>query len=294
MAAIYPNPPVTSSDRLGLTLFFAVIFHAVIILGVTFSPGDDQEEDYKQPPLEITLVHQKSDKAPEEAELLAQANLEGGGIIERKIRHTSPVSIPTNSIDTGLSTSFSIATPPRQNEEPRSSTLTQDNPALQIPDEKTSPVQEHNLQTATDLMARGREIANLSAEIDQSLQLYSERLRHRYISARTREYRDAAYLDAWRMKIERIGNLNYPEQAKQRNLSGNLILDVALNADGSVHSITLRRSSGHKILDDAAIRIVNLAAPFAPFPEELRKDTDVLHITRTWQFLDGHQFQTER
>ena len=153
--------------------------------------------------------------------------------------------------------------------------------------EEQPPTQPAEL-TAEELLRRSVEIANLSAEIDRSLQAYAERLRHRYISSRAREYRDAAYLDAWRAKVERIGNLNYPEEAKRRGISGSLILDVAINADGTVHSITVLRSSGKKILDDAAIRIVRLAAPFAPFPEELRKDTDVLHITRTWQFLDDN------
>jgi len=226
--------------------------------------------------------------------LLAQANLEGGGNVEEKISPTSPSSQPTNSADTSLSMPFSIAASPQHEEESMQAVLTQQNPAQQTPLKETMPTQEDELPSSTELIARSMEIANLNAEIDQSLQTFSQRLKHRFISSRTHEYRDAAYLDAWRMKIERIGNLNYPEEAKRENLSGSLILDVALDADGKVHSITLRRSSGHKILDDAAIRIVNLAAPFAPFPEELHKDTDVLHITRTWQFLSSHQFQTSQ
>jgi len=292
MATVYPTPPVTASDRLGLTLFFAVILHAVIILGITFSPNDDKPEDETPPTMEITLVHQKSEHAPDDAELLAQANLEGGGNVEQKIRPTSPSSQPTNINDALLATSLNMVTSPQQDEQSSQDVLTQPNQAQQTPGEEVLPTQELDLPGSTEMIPRNMEIANLSAEIDQSLQSYSQRLKHRYISSRTREYRDAAYLDAWRMKIERIGNLNYPEEAKRQNLSGNLILDVALNADGEVNSITLRRSSGHKILDDAAIRIVKLAAPFAPFPEELRKDTDVLHITRTWQFLNSHQFQT--
>jgi protein TonB len=124
------------------------------------------------------------------------------------------------------------------------------------------------------------------------LQAYTRRPRQRYISARSQSFRDAAYLEAWRDKIERIGNLNYPEEAKRQSLSGSLILDVALNADGTVNTIELRHSSGYKLLDDAAIRIVRLAAPFAPFSEEMRKDTDILHITRTWQFLNDNSFSS--
>jgi protein TonB len=137
------------------------------------------------------------------------------------------------------------------------------------------------------------EIASLSAEIRQRQAAYSGRERHKHISANTREYKYASYMDAWRAKVERIGKLNYPEEARRRKLSGSLLLDVAINVDGSVQSISLRRSSGIKVLDDAAMRIVRLAAPFAPLPENIRKDTDVLHIIRTWIFKSGDSLYTK-
>ncbi len=98
-------------------------------------------------------------------------------------------------------------------------------------------------------------------------------------------------MEAWRAKVERVGNLNYPDDARKKKLSGSLILDVALNSDGSVSRITVRRSSGIKVLDDAAIRIVELSSPFAPFPEQIKEETDILHITRTWQFLNNNRFR---
>jgi protein TonB len=161
---------------------------------------------------------------------------------------------------------------------------------VSIEREKSQPQSE--IPTAAELMQRSKEIAKLSADLSDSLQAYTRRPRQRYISARSQSFRDAAYLEAWRDKIERIGNLNYPEEAKRQSLSGSLILDVALNADGTVNTIELRHSSGYKLLDDAAIRIVRLAAPFAPFSEEMRKDTDILHITRTWQFLNDNSFSS--
>jgi protein TonB len=94
--------------------------------------------------------------------------------------------------------------------------------------------------------------------------------------------------------VEKIGNLNYPEEAKRRKLYGNLLMHVAVRADGSVEKIRIRRSSGHKLLDDAAVRIVRMAAPFAPFPPEIREEVDVLDITRTWQFLDGNTLFSSR
>ena len=93
------------------------------------------------------------------------------------------------------------------------------------------------------------------------------------------------------MKVERVGNLNYPDEARRNRLSGHLILDVALNPDGSINEITIRKPSGHKVLDDAAVRIVELAAPYAPFPDSFRKETDILHITRTWQFVNNKGFR---
>ena len=148
--------------------------------------------------------------------------------------------------------------------------------------------------SAQQLINRSLEIASLSAQINDATRAYAQRPKQKFISAKTQEYKYASYMEAWRAKVERIGNLNYPDEAKRRNLSGSLILDVALNPDGSIteDGITVRRSSGEKILDDAAIRIVRLAAPYAPFPQDIRKETDILHITRTWQFLRDHRLRS--
>ena len=141
-------------------------------------------------------------------------------------------------------------------------------------------------------MSRSKEIARLSAEIDQSRKMFSHRPKKKYISSRTKEYRFASYEEAWRAKVERIGNLNFPDEAKRNKLSGHLRLAVTINADGSVKSIEIRKSSDHKILDDAAVRIVRLAAPYARFPEDIRKEYDQLVITRTWQFDAGNHLST--
>ncbi len=285
-----------ATDRFGLTLLVAAALHAVIILGVTFSPGLlEQTPQGKQPPLQITLVHQRSDKSPEDAEFLAQTNLEGGGSAADDLRPQSPAYTPLPQPSTGAGIAVTLpAAPPPSPQSARESPMTQRESARVV--QKTAAQAERPRQpmTAEELVARSMEIATLSAEISQSMESYAKRDRHRYISAQAREYRDAAYLDAWRAKIERIGNLNYPEEAKRRNISGRLLLDVAINTDGSLNSITLLRSSGSKILDDAAMRIVKLAAPFAQFPDELRSDTDVLHITRTWEFQDSHRLDASR
>jgi protein TonB len=146
--------------------------------------------------------------------------------------------------------------------------------------------------TAQTLINRSLAMASLSAEIDRRLQAYAKRPKRKWITARTKEHKYAAYMEAWRQKVERVGNLNYPDEARRANLSGNLLLDVALRPDGSVQEIILRRSSGKKVLDDAAIRIVNLAAPFARFPKGIAEETDILHVERTWQFLSGNRFSS--
>jgi len=143
---------------------------------------------------------------------------------------------------------------------------------------------------AAALVRRSLAMASLAAEVDQRMEAYAKRPRRKWISARTREHKYAAYMEAWRAKVERVGNLNYPDEARRRSLSGELLLDVALAADGSVSDVIVRRSSGHKVLDDAAQRIVELAAPYARFPESIRKETDILHIQRTWRFLTGNRF----
>jgi protein TonB len=135
------------------------------------------------------------------------------------------------------------------------------------------------------LSSKDLEIARVTAELEQRTLAYTKMPKRKSINASTKEYKYAAYLDAWRRKVERIGNLNYPDQAKRSKLYGNLVLHVAVKADGSVEQIKVLHSSGHKILDDAAIRIVRMAGPFSPFPNEIRKETDILDITRTWQFL---------
>jgi protein TonB len=153
----------------------------------------------------------------------------------------------------------------------------------------TPPVTTQALIART-LVNRSLAIASLSAEIDRRLQAYAKRPKRKWITARTKEHKYAAYMDAWRERVERVGNLNYPDEARRARLSGNLLLDVAVRPDGSIDEIILRRSSGEKALDDAAIRIVNLAAPFPRFPKAIAEETDILHVERTWQFLSGNRF----
>lgn len=176
-------------------------------------------------------------------------------------------------------------TPPEQQEpiEPKP-------PAPVPPPPLLEPEPPPRVTAAQILASRDSEIARLSARIDARSSVFGKSQRRKAINASTREIKYANYLEAWRKKVERIGNLNYPQEAKRKGLFGNLILHVALRSDGSIETLRIARSSGHPMLDEAAMDIVSLAAPFAPFPADIRSETDVLDITRTWQFLRGNRF----
>lgn len=292
--AIATASPITATDRLGLTLFFAVVVHALIILGITFIAPDEKPAD-DQPTLEIILATQPATQKITNPDFLAQAHQEGGGTRETRHRPTAPPAAATTSRplagESSANTSTGV-TKPAATPAPTQITTTRNNPQQQATPEIAPSSMPTETPSAADMMMRSREIAKLSAELSASMQAYARRPKHRYIAARTAESRDAAYMAAWQAKIEMIGNLNYPEEARRRNISGSLRLDVAINPDGSVNNISVLRSSGHKLLDDAAIRIVRLAAPFAKMPPEMSKETDVLHIIRTWQFLDKNGLVT--
>jgi len=286
-------PEITAFDRLGLTLFLAVAIHALILLGLTFRP-DSAADQTAAPPLEITLVHPQEAAEIDKAKLLAQVSQEGGGNDEREGRAASPMSTPERSPSAQQAETRQPRAAPVTSHAKADVVMTTTAPSPEEAPTDTEVEQAVDAPLkAEQLIEQSVEIARLSAEINRSMDDYAKRQRHRYLSARTRSFRDAVYLDAWQSKIEQIGNLNYPEEARRRNVTGDLILDVALNPDGSLRKVTLRHSSGKKILDDAAIRIVRLAAPFAPFTDAMRKDTDVLHIVRTWRFLDGNRVRAE-
>jgi protein TonB len=299
-----PNPPViTPVDRFSLTLCLAIITHAVVVLGITFAKEDLSPPNYDA--MEIILVQQKSD-APEEAKLLAQANLEGGGDTSDEVTPASPLPSPFPDNIAELITPPQSESQIKSESNPSQDLITTDDDTSELVTETSnnkstnSADSEQNIEkittikklpTATALLTNSLKIAALSAAFERKLETRSERPRRKYISANTKEFIYATYMEAWRAKVERIGNLNYPDAARRLNLSGNLILDVAVNHDGSINEIIIRRSSGHKVLDDAAIRIVKLAAPYANFPPNIQSEVDILHITRTWQFLNNGGFQ---
>lgn len=272
--------PVTSTDRFTLTLFFAVVLHAMIILGITFGTPDADPPDDPLPTLDITVATRNT-PPPDEADYLAQTSQDGGGNVTEKVRpqQAMPEQAP--------------AVAQQQPAPAPTEVVTTDTSATRIHQQETAtPETERRDPTATELIERSLEMVNLSEEINQSMQAYAKRPKQVYVSARTQEFKYANYMVEWVKKVERVGNLNYPDAARREGVSGKLLLDVALNPDGSVRNITVLKSSGHAAIDEAAVRIVNLASPFPPFSPDIRKEADVLHITRTWEFSTSHRLRS--
>jgi periplasmic protein TonB len=161
-------------------------------------------------------------------------------------------------------------------------------PAQPEPQAETAPG-----PTAADLLQRSADIARLEAQISRDWENYQKRPRRKFVGARTQEFRFARYVEDWRLKVERIGELNYPQAARDQRLYGSLVVTVSIKADGALEKVEINRPSGHKLLDEAAVRIVKLSAPFAPFPADISKDTDILSITRTWTFTRADRLLTE-
>ncbi|MDH5444746.1 MAG: energy transducer TonB [Gammaproteobacteria bacterium] len=279
---------INYSDRLGVMLFFALALHAVVILGVSFNL-EDMSDPKQLDTMEITLVHSQSDDTPQDADYLAQANQLGSGNTEEKVRASSPFSNPLPTPDKGFAphTREDITPPKADKEKYQRETLTVNKSRQQTysKPEKIPLPHETNKVTAAQLYERSSEIARLSAEINHLKKAFAKEPHHTYVSgANAKKYEYASYLDAWRAKVEKIGNMNYPSKALEKRLTGSLLLDVAIKPDGSLYSVKVLRSSGHPMLDRAAKRIVRMASPFAPLPKEIRKQTDILHIPRVWQF----------
>ncbi len=275
-------------DRIGLTIFVALAFHAIVILGISFD-FEDMLQSNNAPTMEITLVHSSSKEAPEEAEYLAQANQKGGGNLDEKVRPTSPFSNPYPTPEDGLAphSKLAMSPPPLKKEQQQKELITAEKSPFKRDTEEFKrdiPIETES-KTAAQLFERSREFARLRAEIQQLKQAYQETPKRTYVEgANAKQYRFASYIEAWRDKVEKTGTLNYPERAVRNNINGDLLLDVGINPDGSIESIRILKSSGKKLLDDAAKNIVKMAAPYPPLTPEILKDTDVLHISLVWRF----------
>ncbi|MDJ0738928.1 MAG: energy transducer TonB [Gammaproteobacteria bacterium] len=285
-----------SSDPIGLAAVVALALHALVILGISFDVSRDKPPAPERT-LDITLVQPKPDPKPaEDPDFLAQQSQQGGGEETIKERQTSPLGNPaaTPIPKPALELERSGSEQPQAQPKPEVIATTRARRVERTPPPKPEVKAKPRARLSQLLASTQMEIDRLTAELDRRTLSASKQEKRKAVNASTQEYRYAAYLEAWRSKVEKIGNLNYPDEAKRRRLYGNLLMHVAVRADGSVERIRVVRSSGHKLLDDAAVRIVRMSAPFSPFPPEIRKEVDVLDITRTWQFLDGNTLFSSR
>lgn len=281
-----PAATVTPVDRLSFTVFLAVAVHAALILGVTFTFADKAPSTHT---LEVTLAQHMSQNKPDKADFMAQFNQVGSGTLDDKALLTSPTQAEFHDTvirDTSPQAQSPGAPAVKQNQPMVVTTTAKADQQAATEDPHPEAEQEvsQDLSLKTPLQ-RSMEIASLEARLDAQRQIYAKRPRvKRLTSLSTAASTDAYYLNSWRRKIEKVGNLNYPAEARRDKLYGSLRLLVAIHPDGSLKEVALLESSGHAVLDDAAMNIVRLAAPYAPFPDELRQSTDVLEIIRTWQF----------
>jgi protein TonB len=281
--------------RFQFALFVSFMLHLTLIVGVTIRPPERSKPNKAAPPLEIVLVNSRSASVPVKPDALAQANLDGGGTVETERRAKSPAPVlPKPAPDFAVE---ARKVQRREQEVPKVMTQAREPaPAVAQPERKTeSESQSEPVPTpsAIDIVNRSKEVARLEAQIAKNWDTYQKRPRRRFMGARTQEFRFARYVEDWRSKVERVGTLNFPTAARDQRIFGTLQLTVAIRADGSVESVEINRSSGQKVLDEAALRIVGLAAPFAAFPPDIARDTDILSITRTWSFTRSDQFQAE-
>lgn len=279
--------PGNHNETLAIALFMALLIHAIIIFGITFTI-DPLKKPQATQTLDIVLVKTEAEKAPQEADYLAQADQIGGGTQKEKDKPTSKAPgekpQPGNALENKPEVAPQLVAPVIE----KKSTLSANKPSKQKApqlEKKLKPKPKKKPDFSADYVSSlQQQIVEMEAELDEKNRAYARRPKATYITASTKRVPDALYLKHWTKKIERIGNLNYPDKARRDKLQGQLVLAAALSPDGYLISVEIRKSSGQKVLDDAAKRIVQLAAPYAVVPDNVLRGNGRLVITRTWQF----------
>ncbi|MAA64800.1 MAG: energy transducer TonB [Alteromonadaceae bacterium] len=276
---------VSDFDRFSFTLFIALALHAFIVLMVSFAP---EEPVPAAETLEITLSQFDDDDAPDDADFLAATSQKGSGTEEEKQELTTTQQAPVQSAQIQEVQPEPVVQQEAAEDAPKPEksvvTTTAKSRPVSEPEDEIEPKEEAPKQKKS-LMDRSLEIASLEARLDQQKRAYAKKPRIlRVTAASTLKSDNAWYVQNWVSKVTRVGNINYPPEARRSGLYGSLRMVVVIERDGSVKDVEILNSSGSKVLDDAAIRIVRLSAPFAPFPPEMREDVDQLEIIRTWSF----------
>lgn len=277
-------------SAVSFSMIFSIILHAFLLFGIALVMPDPRNAMSFAQPLQVVLVNSKSEARPLNADALAQANLDGGGNTAEDRQAKSPLPTLRDDEKFVMEKKARSITQLEQETRRMMTQLKSDHNVTQPEIKKRKTV---TADSGDDLVQRALEIARLEAQINKNWDAYQKLPRRKFIGARTQEYRFAQYIEDWRVKVERIGNLNYPEQARRQKIYGKLQLSVSVRKDGSIETIEVSKSSGHRILDAAAMRIVKLAAPYSPLPPSITKDTDILTITRTWTFTSSDRLESE-
>lgn len=284
MQAAAPPPQIDDGARLGATLVLSLLVHGLLVLGIGFATEDAAPV---MPTLDVILTETTSPLTQAQADFLAQASNQGGGEHEQTTRPREAQIGQVPQDTTGVAPMELRAQSPDAQPAPL------DRVVASTRGETTLPAEDPSVQSDPSTLPRGPEkierdleMARLAAEIHMRSERYARRPKRKFVSASTQEYAYAAYLRQWVDRVERVGNLNYPDEARRRQLAGELVISVAIRRDGSVERADIIRSSGTPMLDDAALAIARLAEPYPPLPAT-GDEVDVLHVTRTWNFLPG-------
>ena len=284
-----PTPSYADwSTRIAIAMLFSAAIHGMV-MSTKFTVINPRLFEDNSLPMEVVLVNAKSAEAPLNPDALGQVNLAGGGNTDDDRRMKSP--LPASAKTQTGSNEEAVQAQVAQLEQRARQLLTQlknNAPVETAPQTSEREAQQPDLNV-NQLAVQSREMAQLQARVSQQWDEYQKRPRRAFVGANVREYAFARYVEDWVAKVERIGNLNYPEAARRQGVYGSLKLTVSIYADGRIEKIDVDRPSGSKVLDAAAEKIVRLGAPYASFPDEMRKKTDILSITRTWTFTRSDQ-----
>ena len=280
-------------SRLRASMVASIIFHAVVLFGITFALPIPKSDNARAA-LEVVLVNSKTESKPVKADARAQHNLDGGGNTDADLRASTP--FPELAENQQISDLRQAKKRQQMLEAENKKMLTQVRSKKNVPltaprDESNEP--QSDVSVGADLSERSLEIVRLEARIEKDRQEYEKRPRRTFIGSKVEEAVTAHYVEGWRTKVERIGTLNFPAEAKRKKIYGDLKLTVAIRADGSLESVVIDVSSGKKVLDDAALRIVRMGAPYSALSAKIRLDTDILHITKTWTFTSTDELLTK-
>ena len=282
VAAEFQRPPIGPGDRLIATLALSLLLHGIIVLGVGFAREDAAPV---VPTLDVILTQTRSLHAPKHADFLAEANQQGGGDKDIALRPGEAQLADVPKPDPGIAPQPMLAQSPPLQPQAEQRLLTTTHATRNVaPPQEAQPVSVVPLPTGHDLTEQNMEMARRAAELMREQQRYAKRPKKKFFSASTQEYEYAGYMRAYVARLERVGNLNFPDEARRRNLSGSVVVNVEIRRNGSVASIDIVQTSGVPVLDNAAKQTVRLASPFPELPHT-REDPDILHITRTFRFL---------